>query len=340
MNRKLITVLLPLFFFSFRICAENVLVAPMIVYDKDSNVIVMSRNPSEQIYDKISDYWFEGMIGIRMLSAKKYGEIYTTLDASRCCVAEEAEYMLFGYVQKNEGSWTANMKLYGSGTKKILMEFFSSDDINHYDRLIDNLCEKILKGLEEVTGLNRSEVLNGKIRPFELRMPASVFYWTPIITGWNSVVVGFVGCDVGLEIFPRQSKITLGQMLLDFSLRPELTYSYGMGKDGVYPLHYNGISFVLPVLARLRFNMRNSLYIGLGPYYEIEMMSIIPKYDDRQFHYQNIFGLESFVGYELTAGESIDAFTEVRFDFHFARDRFLAVKAVLGMSLKLYKGEL
>ena len=69
-------------------------------------------------------------------------------------------------------------------------------------------------------------------------------------------------------------------------------------------------------------------------------MSIIPKYEKQQFHYQNIFGLESFVGYELNVNEALDVFTEARFDFHFSKDSFLAVKAVLGLSLSLYKGEL
>ncbi len=340
MNKKLLSAMLILLLHAFFISAETVLIAPIIIYDKDSNVIPLDRNPSEEIYGKVSDYWFEGMLDIRLLSSRKYGEIYTTLDASRCCVAEEAEYILFGYIQKNEGSWSGSMKLYSANAKKTLMEFFSSDDINHYERLLDNLSDKILTGLEEITGLNRSEVLNSKIRPFELRMPASVFYWTPVDTGWNSTMTGIAGCDVGLELFPRQPKVTLGQILVDFSLRPELSYSYGMGKDGVYPLHYNGISFVLPVLARFHFNMRNSLYIGTGAYYEIELMSIIPKYEKQQFHYQNIFGLESFVGYELNVNEALDVFTEARFDFHFSKDSFLAVKAVLGLSLSLYKGEL
>ena len=107
MNKKLLSAMLILLLHAFFISAETVLIAPIIIYDKDSNVIPLDRNPSEEIYGKVSDYWFEGMLDIRLLSSRKYGEIYTTLDASRCCVAEEAEYILFGYIQKNEAAGAA-----------------------------------------------------------------------------------------------------------------------------------------------------------------------------------------------------------------------------------------
>ena len=337
MNKKQFTVLLILFLHVLCVSAETVLIAPVIVYDKDSNVVTQGRNPSEEIYDRISDFRFEGMIGLRLLTSKKYGEIYTTLDANRCCTAENAEYIIFGYAQKNEGSWAACLKLYDAGAKKTVMEFFSSDDNAHYDRLLDDISGKILTGLEDVTGLGRGEVLNEKIRPLEIRLPVSAFYWTPVDGGWNAVMLGIAGCDIGVEIYPRQMRLALGHKLIDFSLHPKLSYSFAMGKDGVYPLHYNGISIGLPVCAHIHFDLKNSAYIGCGPYYEIEILNVRPKYADQESHFQNIFGLESFAGYGLNISETLDLYTEVRLDFHFNNDSFLALKAALGLSIKLYK---
>lgn len=337
MNKNLFPVLLILFLPPLCVGAETVLVAPVIVYDKDSNAVTSGRNPSEEIYDRISDCRFEGMIDIRLLPSKKYGDIYTILDANRCCAAEGAEYILFGYVQKNEGSWAACLKLYDAGAKKTAKEFFSSDDITHYDRLLDDLGGKILTGLEDATGLGRDEVLNEKVRPLETRLPVSAFYWTPVDPGWNAVMLGIAGCGIGVEIYPRQMKLAIGHRTVDFSLRPQLSYSFAMGKDGAYPLYYSGISMGLPVCAHIHFDLKNSVYIGCGPYYEIELLNVMPKYGDQEFHFQNIFGLESFAGYGVNISGPIDLYAEVQLDFHFKNDTFLALRAALGLSVKLYK---
>ncbi|MBP5359266.1 MAG: hypothetical protein J6Y69_08795 [Treponema sp.] len=339
MTRRPVPFLLLLLIPAIRMNAETVLVAPMAVYDKDSNAISMTRNPAEEIFDVVSDHWFEGMLTFRMVSSRKYGEIYTTLDANRCCAAEDAEYILFGYVQQNEGSWIASMKLYDASSKKTAMEFFSGDDLNHYERLMGDLSEKILAGLEEAAGLNRSDVLNARIRPFEAKLPLSAFWWSPVAGGWNKRLTGIAGLDIQLELYPKQPKISPGGHLIDFSLRPGISDSFALGTDGSYPVIYDAVSIVLPFCAHFHFDMRNSLYIGTGPYYEIQLMSYSPKYMSGEFHWQNMFGLEALAGYEFAAGENIDLFTEVRLDFHFSRDSYLAIKTALGASFRLYRGK-
>lgn len=336
MSKKLFLIMIFLIS-SLYLFAETIFVAPMIIYDKDSNIIEQTKNPSEEIFERISMYWFEGLVTFKNLSAKKYGEIYTTLDANRCCAAENADCILFGYVQKNESNWIANMKLYDYKTKKISKEFYSGDDIFHYERLFDNLSKNILTGLEEVIGLNHNEILKEKLHPLEIKLPISAFYWCPIDGKWNLKMIGIAGGDMGIQIYPPQPKIIVGQFLIDFSLRPEFSYSYAMGKDNVYPLKYNAFSFVLPLCAHLHFDMNNSIYLGSGAYYEIELLKIKPKYEKNRVHYQNIFGLESFIGYESNLSKLINLFTEVRIDFHFNKDNFLAIKPVLGMSFNLFR---
>ena len=49
MNKNLFPVLLILFLPPLYVGAETVLVAPVIVYDKDSNAVTSGRNPSEEM---------------------------------------------------------------------------------------------------------------------------------------------------------------------------------------------------------------------------------------------------------------------------------------------------
>lgn len=338
MIRKI--VLAAIFYFFPLIClsAETVLMVPVIVYDKDSNVVVQSKNPSEEIFSTISGYWFKGLLSFKNLSAKKYGEIYTTFEANRVCEAEEARFILFGYMQKNEANWLVNIKLYDRNEKKTIREFYSSDDISHYNRLIENISGNILEGLEDVTGLNRSEIKKEETRPFEIKIPVSIFYWSPIDGDWSTRLLGIAGLDLGMDIYPPQSKFLVGQILVDYSFRPALSYSYAMGKTDGYPLNYHGISFVLPGCLHFHFDPKNSFYLGLGGYYEMELLKMKPNYESSKFEYQNIFGLESFFGYEFSATELLNIFAEVRFDFHVNNDTFIAVKPVCGVSFNFYKG--
>lgn len=337
MNRNLAIAGALLFLITKGVFGETILVASLIVYDKDSIVIEQDTNPSEEIYKRLLDYWFEGLVEFKKLSPKEYGEIYTSLDANRACFAEDADYILFGYVQKNEGNWFANVKLYDHKAKKIIREFYSGDDISHYKRLINSLTLNILDGLEEATGLSRNETLREKTRPFEIKLPLSMFYWTPVDADWHSKFLGVIGVEAGVDIYPLQPKMALGKAMVDFSLRPEFSYSCAMGQSETYPLNYHGILLALPLCAHFHFNMKNSLYVGCGAYYEVEMMNITPKYEDKKFLYQNIFGIESMLGYEFGINETMNFFTEIRMDFHLNGDGFVAMKSAFGVSLNLYR---
>ena len=74
MNKRIITLLLLIFSVYLKAHADTVLVAPVIVYDKDSNVIKLPDNPCEKIYEKLSSFWFEGLVEFKKLSAAKNGK--------------------------------------------------------------------------------------------------------------------------------------------------------------------------------------------------------------------------------------------------------------------------
>ncbi len=338
MNKKIIFIILLFALTLSKLFSETILLAQVIVYDKDNNIISDFENPSKRIYSEISKYWFDGLLTIKNLDSKKYGEVYTTIDANRICAAEENEYIIFGYIQENETNWFINLKLYDYSTKKVLTEFYSSDDNLHYDRLLDTLTANIISGIEEITGFSKTQEIEDKIRPFEIKLPISPFYWSPIDQNWNSKLLGIIGGDLGVWLYPKQYKIVLGTILFDFSLRPQFSYSYAKGKRDTYPLNYHGISFVLPILIQFHFNLKNSMYIGCGPYYEIELLTINPKYENKQLIYQNMFGLETIIGYSFNINRIIDLFTEVKIDFHFNNDTFVAIKPTIGISFDVYGG--
>ena len=316
--------------------ASEIKIAPLAVYDGDGNKTEAPYNPSKAIHDELEKRWFGGLINFSHISESKYGIPVTIIDAHKICACESADYLIYGYLKKNESSWLCEVKLYDANGKKIIKEFFAGDSIDHYDRLINVLCQNILFGIEEITGLNKDELTQKKTRPMELRIPVSLLYWSPVDSDWGDKILGIGGVNGGLELYPPQPVIVSNGKLMDFSARFNLSWNIGINKKNTYPLVINTMAISLPVLLHVHFNERHSLYGGFGLAYNIELMSIKPKYENEKFLYQNVFSFETIAGYEFEINDKAHLFAEMAFDFHLLGDGFVSVKPCLGASFKYF----
>lgn len=317
--------------------ASEIKIAPLAVYDGDGNKTEAPYNPSKAIHDELEKRWFGGLINFSHISESKYGIPVTIIDAHKICTSESADYLIYGYLKKNESSWLCEVKLYDANGKKIIKEFFAGDSIDHYDRLINILCQNILFGIEEISGLNKDELRQKKTRPMELRIPVSLLYWSPVDSGWGDKILGIAGVNAGLELYPPQPVIVSNGKLMDFSARFNLSWNIGINKKNTYPLVINTMAISLPVLLHVHFNERHSLYGGFGLAYNIELMSIKPKYENEKFLYQNVFSFETIAGYEFEINDKAHLFAEMAFDFHLLGDGFVSVKPCLGASFNIFK---
>lgn len=316
--------------------ASEIRIAPLAVYDSSGNKTSAPYNPSKAMHSELEKHWFGGLINFSHISESKYGIPVTIIDAHKICTSENADYLIYGYLKKNESSWLCEVKLYDANGKKIIKEFFAGDSIDHYDRIINVLCQNILFGIEEISGLNKDELRQKKTRPMELRIPVSLFYWSPVDGGWGDKILGIAGVNAGLELYPPQPVIVSNGKLMDFSARFNLSWNIGINKKNTYPLVINTMAISLPVLLHVHFNERHSLYGGFGLAYNIELMSIKPKYENEKFLYQNVFSFETIAGYEFEINDKAHLFAEMDFDFHLLGDGFVSVKPCLGASFKYF----
>lgn len=336
MNKKVFCILFATFTF-YASYAAKIKVAPLALYDSGANKVSVPFSPSKAIYDELEKHWFEGLINFSLLAEKKHGVPVTIIDANKICIAENVDYLIYGYIKKNETSWISEIKLYSSSEKKIIKEFFASDSAKHYERFVNVLCQNILYGIEEITGLNHDELKRQKTRPMELKIPTSIFYWTPIDANWGNKILGIAGTSTGLEFYPVQPVMVLKEKLIDLSVRFNLSWDIAMNKKDTYPLILNTIVLSLPVLFHVHFNETHSLYGGIGFAYNIELMTIRPKYEDEKFLYQNVFSFEAIAGYEFSLNKIVSIFTEIIFDWHMMGDGFVCVKPCLGATFNIFK---
>lgn len=317
--------------------STEIIISDIAMYDVEGKKLDLLDSPSKLIYEKLNKHWFEGLIHFTYLPEKTYGIPYTVIDANKICTLENKELIVYGYIKQNENNWFIELKLYDNTKKCVIDEFYASDGIEQFDRLITVISNNILSGLENLTGINQDEIKNEKMRPLELRFPASLFYWTPIDAKWSKKLLGIAGINAGLEFYPPFPNLVVKEMLINFSGRFNISWDCAVNQKDIYPLFLNNISISIPTFAHIHFTTKHSFYLGIGFSYELELMSIKPKYEEKQLFYQNIFSFENIAGYEFTLNENVNLFSEITVDYHIANDSFISIKPTFGASFNLYK---
>ena len=172
---------------------------------------------------------------------------------------------------------------------------------------------------------------------FSLGISISSFYWNPLSPKWNDALLGIAGAQFGVELFmPHERKVS---NYFDTSIRFLTSYSFGKEVEGSYPLNLHNVQFNSSLLERFHFNKTHAVYVGCGPYYELEFLTVLEKYKDAKTYLQNMFGLKTILGYELTINKKILFGTEVAFDFHLSKDFFVSIKPSILLTINIYRGD-
>lgn len=319
--------------------AETIAIVPFVVYDHSYSKINMSDKPEKEVYKELESCWFEGLITFELLKSEEFGEVYTVLDANKLCEAGNKDYLLYGYIQKNENSWSANLKLYSRDNKKIVKEFFAGDEKEEYDRFINTLSQNVITGIGDVMGLREVQKKAEETKAVELNLPCSFYYWSPINGNWQDVLTGIAGTDCAIEFYPHQKYKVFHEYLTDYSFQFKLSYSFGLGTPSAYELDYHSIRVSVPVISHIHINSLYTVFLGGGIYYEFEMMNAAKKYEDKKFFYQNMGGLELVTGLEYKINDFISLKPEIDFIFQFNVEGFATVKPGLGVNFNLYRGK-
>lgn len=333
--KKHFLIILISFLFSTFLFSEDIFISKISAFNSNGENIVLINRPESIISKKTNDFWFNSLIDFKLAPQNKTGTITSTYEAIRACNLLKCNFIIYGYVRKENNSWYGELKLFNAETKKVQQQFFASDDINNYERMVEDLASKIsLYFIADLKIPDKDD--NKNIRNFECRMPFSLNFWMPLEEKWFDSLIGISGFNFGIELFPEMRRKIYKKQIYDYSIRPELSYSIGIGNPNKYSLIYNSFDFSLPIILNLYHNQSHFFKIGIGPVYELNLLQFSPKYDDQIFVTQNQGGLVLLFGYEYKLNDNWKFSTELDTKVYVIADTLISTNLRIGVSKTLY----
>lgn len=312
-------------------------ITEIVVYNDEGKKDLINKNVNNDLVKLLDGYWFNDCVKFERAVNEKTGSVNSTIDAIRVCNMLDCNFVLYGYIKKTSVNFYAEIKLYDKENAKVQKVFFSSDDINNYDRLIQDISIKIRDYFIDLYKIKTEKQLQESLHDLQFDMPASLHYWAPIDKQWSSVLLGIVGMNVGVDFYPEFLILVKNNRKVDFNFRFELGYKYGRGNPDYYPINYNAISVTAPFMLNYHLNNKNTLSLGIGPLYQLILANVQKKYESPSKIIQNEMGLEFIFNYSYALNDKWKLLFELDGDLFFTNRSFAVIKPKIGFIWNFYK---
>ena len=250
---------------------------------------------------------------------------------------ERIEYLIYGYVTKREHTIQAELRLFEYSSRTVLQSFFGMDATDHYNRLIQDMAEKIVQYINDKFLLDIS-MENTQVT--RLTIPVSAGYWTPLDSGWIRAMLGSVSAGSGLIFIPSDSMWIVRGIPLYLSTGLEAKYRLGIGNPAGYEAFDHTMYLTMPLRMHIALTKRHELFMGLGYTYFLEFFSMADKYSDRKTHVYHNMGLYAGFGYRFAISRNLFLYFRNDFDFLFNERSLITYAPVLGLEIQIYQKEM
>jgi hypothetical protein len=225
------------------------------------------------------------------------------IDAIKVSKEEKAEYLLYGFVEKKEYTYRAEIRLLDFEKREIRKIFYSSDDVENYERVIKDLSYKIVSYLDAIFALRIEEEKPGKLI---LSVPVSLGYWSYLSSEWMNTAIGTGAISTGLDLITNDRAFPNFKHKTYLAWGANLEYRYGVGKEDVELKGMHIISLGFPVRVHIEsLSKEDGIFLGVGFYYEFDIANIEEKYRESKNSLYTHVGIMGSFGYQWRFNEKI-----------------------------------
>jgi TolB-like protein len=249
---------------------------------------------------------------------------------------EQIDYLLYGHVTRRAHNIQMEIRLFDYANRQVMQSFFSIDDSNNYERMINDMALKILAYIGEVFEL---EIVPEKPSFIRLSIPVSLGYWTPVERNWVDVMLGTVTGGSGLELIPGDNLFTYRGKTCYLSTGIDIKYRFGIGNPNRYEAYNHTLYITIPLRLNIVLERQHEMFAGLGLVYFLDFFSMADKYDSMQSYIFSNMGLNLNFGYRFAFNEVFSMFFRCDFDFLFSERILATFSPAIGVNIQVYNKE-
>jgi hypothetical protein len=302
MNRKLLFLLI----FGFTLTplfSLEIHVAPISYIDSRAERVVSNIEVSKDIAREAERYLTGKNLFFRYIKSEGVNAPVSVIDAIALSRLERVEYLVYGFVEKREYTYRAELRLLDFAGREIIKIFYSSDDIDNYQRLIKDLSYKVVTYLDSVFALGILEEEPGK---FILSVPVSLGYWSYMSSAWMNTVSGTFAFSTGLDLITNDKAFQDLKRKTYVAWSFNIEYRHGLGKYDVELQSLHIISFSFPVRIHIEsLSKDEGVFLGFGVSYEFDIASIEEMYVGKKRYLYTHIGMLGSFGYQWRLNEKM-----------------------------------
>jgi len=289
--------------------ALRVYLAPLSVLVSEAQDGSRPLRPERDLLARLDATILSGAVTFRLSDASTKPPA-TFLDAARLCEAAEYPYLLYGYLKSSEGRYYAEVKLLSREGKNIAQSFVAADDTAHYERLLDDLCSKIVAYFTVDLAIASVERIDTAQRNL-FEFPCALGYWTPV-GDWLSVAMGIVRAEAGARFIPKRPLGAVYSRPFYAAAGLRAAYALGKNQSGYETAFLHSVELRLPLELFYELNSRDRIGAALAALVSFDILSQERKYGDVYTETTQAGGLSLSLSYRRALSPRIDIGLECR----------------------------
>jgi hypothetical protein len=249
---------------------------------------------------------------------KKAAPPKSFLDALHLSNELSLDYIIYGFIEKNEYSIHGELKLFDSKKQEIIRIFYSTDNTDRLTRLIGDLISKIEEYFKSIFNMPLpGEKIKAAPSHGIISFVFGAGYWTPATSEWNEYNLGLYSIDLHTRFIPTRPPE--GARFRGFYFRTGLVINFFHSINRAGYEHYNLLTFTFGIPAALCADIetKHTLSLGLEPQFTIDYLIQDRMYDNTVMiptvSFSGAFNLE--YQYFITPGILIGISNRVSFTF-------------------------
>lgn len=301
MNLKKFLVSIILLNITMSLFCIKIFLANINFIQENADVLILEeeKKSTELIFNSIKKRDTEGLIRIQLLPKTISFEnrlIKSSIDASEICDILNIDYLLYGYIEKTNKYYNAEIRLFENAEKKDKKIFFIKIELGDFNEVISDISYKFNDYMIKVLGL--TEYQQERRRGFGgIGIYNGAGFWFPIGDWWN-VQTGLFSYDVGFFVIPITP--IYKNRVFGFSLRLGLFagYSFGISKPGYLKSYISTIQLNIPLICSFELYFNHVLNIGAAPQMQINVTYQKKIFDDPETFSTVAMSIMANAGYE------------------------------------------